>query len=163
MVVDKDALVRDYWHRGHWKLALIRNGSLEDSTSLACLKRLLQGISPGNEDLDTPVWRWERKGDFSVKSTYRFLIDRGLRLTHKKLNWETKCPLKVHIFMWLVLMIPSLCGIIFREEAGRAPVVPCVTWHLRMGTTSYWLVHTPSRSRKKVWPYLESISTCRSH
>lgn len=102
MVVDKDALVRDYWHRGHWKLALIRNGSLEDSTSLACLKRLLQGISPGNEDLDTPVWRWERKGDFSVKSTYRFLIDRGLRLTHKKLNWETKCPLKVHIFMWLV-------------------------------------------------------------
>lgn len=45
--------------------------------------------NPETSELDTPLWRWERKGNFSVRSTFRLLVDGGLRIAHGNFIWKT--------------------------------------------------------------------------
>lgn len=108
MAIDKDVLMGDYWHRGCWKLALQRIDSHRDDLTIKNLKGMLEGVSPGDHDLDTPRWRWERKGYFLVYSTYHLLVDGGLRMEYGKFIWEMKCPLKVQIFLWVVAKVAIL-------------------------------------------------------
>ncbi len=55
------------------------------------------------DDLDKIRWRWDTSGRFSVKSLYCFLQNGGVadrRFVHL---WKIRAPLKVKIFVWLVL------------------------------------------------------------
>jgi hypothetical protein len=55
-----------------------------------------------NEKADGVVWKWEKSGNFSVKSMYKHLFTNDERDGNKQL-WKAKIPLKVKIFMWLTL------------------------------------------------------------
>jgi len=50
-----------------------------------------------NESLDLFVWSLHKKGSFSVKSMYRHLINKGIKVTQE--IWHMKIPLKIKIFM----------------------------------------------------------------
>lgn len=51
---------------------------------------------------DKPKWDWEKSGIFSVKSTYKHLCCNEYGPKLKNL-WKAKVPLKIKIYMWLVL------------------------------------------------------------
>lgn len=57
-----------------------------------------------------------------MKSLFRFLNYGGIRSTHAPLIWETKCPLKMRVFLWPVHknMLPT--GDNLSEEDGKAQV-----------------------------------------
>jgi hypothetical protein len=48
------------------------------------------------------IWKWEKTGNFSVKSMYKHLFRNDEGEENKQL-WKAKFPLKVKIFMWLTL------------------------------------------------------------
>jgi len=50
------------------------------------------------------MWKWQVMGHFTVRSYYAFLVNRGISLPVKHL-WTVKAPLKVQIFMWLLIKV----------------------------------------------------------
>ncbi len=66
------------------------------------LMHTISGIRPSNTR-DTISWRWTQSELFSMKSLYSFLQDSGIRHNGFRELWGIKIPLKVKIFVWLVL------------------------------------------------------------
>lgn len=54
-----------------------------------------------NEEEDRVRWKLCSNGEFSVHSLYTQL--RGLNVVHYKKMWDLKIPLKIKIFLWLML------------------------------------------------------------
>jgi hypothetical protein len=53
-------------------------------------------------DRDRIFWTLDKKGIYTVKCYYRFLIENGIKYPHKFLR-KTKMPPRVKVFIWLVL------------------------------------------------------------
>lgn len=54
------------------------------------------------DERDLAKWVWEKSGIFSVKSMYAHMFCNDIHNPNHKL-WKSKAPLKVKIFMWLLL------------------------------------------------------------
>jgi len=54
-----------------------------------------------NDDEDSPIWRWEKTGLFSVKTIYSHLCSNEVGTHHNDI-WNAKIPLKIKIWMWLI-------------------------------------------------------------
>ncbi|WVZ54095.1 hypothetical protein U9M48_004955, partial [Paspalum notatum var. saurae] len=52
------------------------------------------------EERDVFKWGLCKTGVFTVRSMYKYLINKGLRVSQE--IWQTKIPLKTKIFMWYV-------------------------------------------------------------
>lgn len=75
MARNKDAMVGDYQQRGRWRLALLWNMRMGQTFILNDLKSLLNNIILDNSTGNIPIWRLEKTGLFTVKSTYlTFLV-----------------------------------------------------------------------------------------
>ena len=48
-------------------------------------------------------WRWTGTGKFSCPTAYTTMHDRGLRSPTQRRLWKIKVPMKVRIFIWLML------------------------------------------------------------
>ncbi len=66
------------------------------------LKDEVNAIVPTNNS-DGIRWRWATSYNFFVKSVHTFLQDGGLRDSAFDKIWSTRAPLKVRVFLWLVL------------------------------------------------------------
>lgn len=55
------------------------------------LKILLENVRPKEIDSDLPLWRWDRKGNFTVRVAHRHFVD-VLRLPNSQYIWKSKCP-----------------------------------------------------------------------
>ena len=53
------------------------------------------------EEEDIMIWKLEKKGKFSTKSLYRYMIDGGLIDTKMKGVWKARIPQKIKIFLWM--------------------------------------------------------------
>jgi len=53
-----------------------------------------------SNDSDSPVWTWEKSGNFSVKSFYYSLCRDQTTMPNKHI-WKARVPLKIKVFMWL--------------------------------------------------------------
>lgn len=54
----------------------------------------------GNKDV--VIWGLNRKNQFTTKSLYRFLTDRGVPSKATRYIWKSKVPLKIKFFLWHV-------------------------------------------------------------
>lgn len=54
-----------------------------------------------DESEDIPIWIWNNKKKFTVKSVYNHLFDIHLDRSFKHL-WKAKIPLKIKIWLWLI-------------------------------------------------------------
>ncbi|WVZ96121.1 hypothetical protein U9M48_041796 [Paspalum notatum var. saurae] len=52
------------------------------------------------EERDVFKWGLNKTGVFTVRSMYKHLINKGIRVSQE--IWQTKIPLKTKIFMWYV-------------------------------------------------------------
>jgi hypothetical protein len=56
---------------------------------------------PLTENPDKILWKWDKKGKFTVKSMYNALTEGDNGIYHKHI-WKGKIPPKIKFFMWLV-------------------------------------------------------------
>ena len=64
---------------------------------------ILENYSISNQ-VDKREWRWEAKGDFSVRSYFHILNVNGILVPYANLLGSVPIPLKVKILRWLVIM-----------------------------------------------------------
>jgi hypothetical protein len=77
-----------------------RSLSYQEHESWLHLQDMLQAVTIVPEHNDTVSWALERKGQFTTKSLYRFLTDRGVASRSAKFIWNCKVPLKIKFFLW---------------------------------------------------------------
>ena len=76
-----------------------RSLSVPEYNSWLELRDTLQGISLELDSNDSVSWALERKGQYTTKSLYRFLTDRGVTSKTAGYIWKCKIPLKVKVFL----------------------------------------------------------------
>jgi len=76
---------------------------------------------------DLLVWTWNKEsGEVKVKEAYDALINRNLEYDSKwwySLIWKVRAPLKLILFLWLILKNKVLTGENFRIRGGIGPSV----------------------------------------
>lgn len=50
------------------------------------------------------VWRWNNTGMFTVSSAYLTLYNMGIQAAHHRVLWKLRVPMKVRVFIWLLLL-----------------------------------------------------------
>lgn len=96
---DKDARVSDCWERLRWRWNSTVLFELE-IVRVRLLKQFLNDRTPSFLEEDKPIWRWEKDGDFMVKSTYRHFINGRVTSVNTNWVWRKKCPQKLRLFLW---------------------------------------------------------------
>ena len=86
--------------RQHWRMSFRRWLNEDRQTQLIKIRDLLASFAV-NSEKDSPRWRWENTGLFSVKSNYKNLCSNEYG-THYNLIWKAKLPLKIKIWLWLI-------------------------------------------------------------
>lgn len=66
------------------------------------LKQIITTQIVFNNNRNEPLWMWNKKQIFSVRSCYHILCMRGVRHTLGDALWELKIPYKIQMFLWLV-------------------------------------------------------------
>ncbi len=98
--------VNDCYGPNGWRWRKILSGYAASSSAqtetIRNLKALLADLHPTNSR-DVIRWRWTSSEAYSVKSMYKFLQDSGVIDKSFVQLWKSKIPLKVKIFVWLVL------------------------------------------------------------
>lgn len=102
---DKDAVVRSQFNLQNqsWHIRSISRMLQGDSSSeLALLMNLLRPIKLNN-GMDNFYWRFNTSSVFFVKSFYRFINNGDTLCSFSSCIWNLSTPLKVRIFVWLVI------------------------------------------------------------
>ncbi|XP_020110397.1 uncharacterized protein LOC109725566 [Ananas comosus] len=76
--------------------------SADSRGQLSMLKDLLRGHRPSDRS-DSIRWRWTSDQLFTVKSLYQLITDAGLRVSMNQHIWNLKIPVKIKVFIWLLL------------------------------------------------------------
>lgn len=50
------------------------------------------------------VWHWSTNAMFTVSSAYLVLHNTGIQFTYHRVLWKLKVPMKVKVFIWLMLL-----------------------------------------------------------
>ena len=86
---------------GRRSLSFRRNLGTLEREELVALQQEIEGVSL-TEERDMGIWKLEESGRYSIRSLYQFMLNPGtvdLRLTD---IWNTRIPLKIQIFLWMV-------------------------------------------------------------
>jgi hypothetical protein len=75
-----------------------RSLSVQEYDSWLELGESLQGCDPQSDKADSVIWALEPKSQFSTKSLYRFLTNRGVPSKASGVIWKSKIPLKINFF-----------------------------------------------------------------
>lgn len=62
------------------------------------------------QEVDSFHWRYNKSGEFTVRSYYTFLNNGGLICPYYRIIWRNIAPLKVRMLVWLVLSNSLLTG-----------------------------------------------------
>ncbi len=115
-------------HRWRWR-KILRGASVRGASGRERVIRLkaLVGEAMPEDRRDVLVWRWNIKDTFSVKSTYTFLIDGGLRDQAALSIWRVSLPEKVKSFIWIALMnrLPTVDNLIKKGWSSNELCVLC--------------------------------------
>ncbi|KAJ4793140.1 RNA-directed DNA polymerase (reverse transcriptase)-related family protein [Rhynchospora pubera] len=100
------------------------------------------------------TWRWTQNGSFSSASAYRILADTGVRSSYHLSLWKIKAPLKVRIFLWLLLQNRLLTqeNLLLRGWPSIQSCITCQT--TTMETAPHLFIHCPFAHR--LWDMLQT-------
>ncbi len=102
----KNLRVKECWGARGWRwrkiLAGVATTSQRDGARVSRLRAAIPRGPSGNSR-DEVRWRWGAAERFSVKSVYTFLQDGGVSDVRYSKIWGIKAPVKVKVFVWLVL------------------------------------------------------------
>lgn len=70
---------------------------------LSHLLHLFSSSTRWETDTQTMRWQWESNGLFSCSSVYRMIHNTGVICLYQRFVWHIKAPVKVRIWVWLLL------------------------------------------------------------
>ncbi|KAI3769267.1 hypothetical protein L6452_00368 [Arctium lappa] len=112
-------------------------------TDRTCILKL---PPPSDSATDKLFWHWSPNGSYSIKSSYKLIMNRLVSTTHLEIDadwqriWKTNIPYKARFFVWRVLrgiipargalqkrglQISALCSLCNRNTEN--------TWHVFVG------------------------------
>lgn len=101
LVRDQDCTVADCWEDEEWSVDFKRALSIHDYDRWLELSHELSGVIL-NSNPDKVIWALDSSKNFSTKSLYRFITDRGMAGRVAGHIWKSKLPLKIKFFLWQV-------------------------------------------------------------
>ena len=84
-----------------WCPRFWRNLGAEEVTDWLQLQACL-GRQTLSDQRDRVIWQFDPKGSYSVRTLYRFIVDPGCKDQWMINIWNTKLPLKIQIFLWML-------------------------------------------------------------
>jgi hypothetical protein len=102
MVRNPSCCVSDCWDEDGWDMDFRRALSVHEYNYWLELIESLNDVKPGGVDADIVLWALEHKRQFSTKSLYRFLTNRGMTSRVARVLWKCRIPLKIKFFLWQV-------------------------------------------------------------
>ena len=97
--IDRSVTVREAFESG-WNFSFRRRLQRTDHDQWKALMSEFEKVNITEEE-DIMIWKLEKKGKFSSKSLYRYMIDGGLIDTKMKGVWKARIPQKIKIFLWM--------------------------------------------------------------
>lgn len=97
--------VVDCWNEGNWVMDFKQCLSCHEYYSWLGLLDSIQDIILTDNKADSVRWVLNKNNQFSTKSLYRFLTDRGVSSKVAGHVWKSKVPLKVKFFCGKLLTI----------------------------------------------------------
>ncbi|XP_073105237.1 uncharacterized protein [Elaeis guineensis] len=124
VALKKNCSVASQWSQRllAWNVKLRGPLSLGQLKQLDVLRSSLTSVKPSRV-LDTPTWKLNRNGVFTVKSYHNFMDNGGLICPFSKGIWRSAIPKKIRIFLWLALRNRLHTGEIFNKKG----------WHVSAG------------------------------
>jgi hypothetical protein len=99
MVEDPNCAIADCITDNQWWVEFRRSLSASEYNTWSELLGDLQTVVLTSAP-DTVIWALESNKNFSTKSLYRFLTDRGIASKMAGFIWKAKLPLKIRVFLW---------------------------------------------------------------
>ncbi len=138
----KNCTVAECYGGGRWNWGRILRGipptRQHSGADIRKMKDLLSGLSP-SRGTDTLRWRWDPAEAFSVRTTYTFLQDGGVKVVLFDKLWGTKAPLKVKIFIWTALKDRILTKDNLSVRGWTGDVITCVFCGVAIETVNHLL------------------------
>ena len=86
---------------GRQSLSFRRNLGVAEKEELSELQELTATVRL-REESDVVTWKLENSGKYSARSLYRFIVNPGCVDLRMVDVWNTRVPLKIQIFLWMV-------------------------------------------------------------
>jgi hypothetical protein len=111
--------VADCWQEGSWYVEFRRCLSVQSYNSWLSLLELLQDCTLTNNRADCVLWALDKKNQFTTKSLYRFLTDRGFTSRVAGHIWRSRVPLKIKFFLWQMTNNKLQVATNLKKEGGK--------------------------------------------
>jgi zinc-binding in reverse transcriptase len=98
----RDGSVANHYQHGEWQLYLIEQLNTQARAKNDLLQQSLSAIQL-SQARDIPQWSRNSSATFTTKSAYRFITDTPYMEEDLFKLWEIKIPLRVQVFLWLML------------------------------------------------------------
>lgn len=95
-------VVADHWAGDGWRTNCRRPLGSDDMHEWERLMDIFGNVYLSERE-DTFTWILEKSGQYSTKSMYRRLSFRGMVNRRMVKLWRNKIPMKIRVFMWLVM------------------------------------------------------------
>jgi hypothetical protein len=130
MARDPFCSVADCWVDQEWYVDFRRTLSSGEFEEWESLLRLLQQVCLNDDCIDSVIWVLDKKGQFSTKSLYRFLSNRGFPSRIAGVIWKSRVLTKIKFFLWQVFNNKLQVGktLIKRGWKGNVKCCVCNTW-----------------------------------
>lgn len=105
-VTSRNLRVHECWNGNGWRWHKIMAGfSFTSQTDNTLAQQFMDSVNALalTNCLDDVRWRWTPSEIFLVRSLYLFVQDGGVAVKRYDRMWKMRSPLKVKIFVWLVL------------------------------------------------------------
>jgi hypothetical protein len=121
-----DKTVAEAFVGQRWDLHFNRSLDQQGVVEWQALEVILSGVVISDQE-DSVTWSLEKKGIFTAKSLYRFILNPGVIDKEMMEMWKTKCPLKQKIFLWMCFRgeIQSASELVLKGWPGSANCVNC--------------------------------------
>jgi len=103
LVRNPNCFVNECWVDDTWWVDFKRSLSVYDHERWLGLLHTLNDCALTDNKADCVQWALDKKKQFTTKSLYRFLTDRGDSSRVAGFIWKSRVPLKIKFFLWQLL------------------------------------------------------------
>lgn len=119
MARDSECYVADCWTGENWFVEFKRPLSVWEYQKWEELLEELSSVSLQSNKSDESVWALTRTRQYSTKSLYRFITDRGFPSRVAGYIWKSRTPLKIKFFLWQVFNNKLQVALSLSKRGGK--------------------------------------------
>lgn len=149
----------DCWEEGLWVVDLKRSLSIQEYNMWLGLLEILNDIALTNNKADFVLWVLDKKQQFTTKSLYLFLTDRGVSSRVASYIWKSKLPLKIKFFLWQVFNNKLQVAQNLVKKGWKGNINYCVCGCLESIDHIFFKCHLA----KYIWSFIKEVCQLNSY